>query len=124
MRISDWSSDVCSSDLYEARGENDRYFATLIPLESNVDEQTFFLSQSGAALTDEEPLQGGDPAGFIVRFERTKTGVSASQLGLSISATEHSKEVTRFQARGREFSLVSCDGIFSNKFKSDRKSVV
>src|SRR3546814_4940715 len=29
MRISDWSSDVCSSDLYEYVGENVSYFSTL-----------------------------------------------------------------------------------------------
>src|SRR3546814_16428299 len=76
---------------YEARGENDRYFATLIPLESNVDEQTFFLSQSGAALTDEEPLQGGDPAGFIVRFERTKTRSEERRVGKECVSTCRSR---------------------------------
>ena len=117
------STPICNPALlpyqYEARGENDQYFATLIPLGSKAKEQTFFLSQSGTPLIDEGPLQGGDPAGFIVRFERTETGVSASELGLSIPATEQSKEVTHFQARGRDFSLVSCDGIFSDKFKSE-----
>jgi hypothetical protein len=69
------STLVCNPRLlpyqYEARGENYRYFATLIPLESKARQQTFFLSQSGTPLTDEEPLKGGDPAGFIVKFERT-----------------------------------------------------
>lgn len=104
---------------YEARFENDRYFATLIPLESKTKEQTFFLSMSGTPLTDERSLQGGDPAGSIVKFERTATGVNASELGLSIPAMAASKEVTHFQAWGGEFALVSCNGIFSDKFKSD-----
>jgi hypothetical protein len=117
------STLICNPALlpyqYEARGENDEYFATLIPLESKAKEQVFFLSESDTPLTDRGPLQGGDPAGFIVRFERTETGVSASELGLSIPAAEQSKEVTHFQVQGIDFSLVSCDGIFSDKFKSD-----
>ncbi|MDX1985001.1 MAG: hypothetical protein SFV51_32315 [Bryobacteraceae bacterium] len=117
------STPICNPALlpfqYEVRSNNDRYFATLIPLESKAKKQTFFLSQSVTPLTDAGPLQGGDPAGFIVIFERTETGVSASELELFIPAAQQSREVTRFQARGRDFSLASCDGIFSDKFKSD-----
>lgn len=117
------STLICNPALlpyqYEVRGENDQYFAAFIPFGSKAKEQTFFLSVSDTPLFDEEHLQFGDALGTMVRFERTETGVSASKLGLSIPATEQSKEVTHFQALGTDFSLVSCDGIFSDKFKSD-----
>lgn len=126
--------NVCDRSLlpyqYEVRSENDHYFATLIPIESKGNIQTFFLSETLRPLTDSKPLLGGDPAGGVVTFERTEKGVNASQLGLSITANElsherpstssgKSSEVIRFETGGVEFSLASCDGIFSQRFKSD-----
>src|SRR3546814_14087150 len=41
MRISDWSSDVCSSDLFIARGERARYLAAAVALGFAVAEIDF-----------------------------------------------------------------------------------
>lgn len=127
--------NVCDRSLlpyqYEVRSENDHYFATLIPIESKNDIQTFFLSESSRPLTDRKSIQGGDPAGRIVTFEQTQEGVSASQLGLSLivkepvsksasgASNESLEEVVRFETANVQFSLVSCDAIFSQRFKSD-----
>lgn len=129
------ASVVCDRSLlpyqYEVRSENDHYFATLIPIESMDNTQTFFLSESSRPLTDRKTIQGGDPAGKIVTFEQTERGVRVSQLGLFLAAngldkgsasatsSESPEEINRFETMGARFSLVSCDGIFSKKFKSD-----
>lgn len=129
------NADVCNQSLlpyqYEVRSENDHYFATLIPIESKDHTQTFFLSESSRPLTSQDTIRGGDPTGRIVTFEQTDKGLRASQLGLwhpknaldkdsgPTTSSEDPEEVKRFENVGARFSLVSCDGIFSKRFKSD-----
>jgi hypothetical protein len=116
---------------YEVRSDNSHYFATLIPIEFKGNTQTFFLSENPRPLTNTKSLLGGDPAGWVVTFERTSKGVSVHELGLSLiinqqanknnsdSSADEMDEILKFDTSGEQYSLVSCDGIFSKKFKSD-----
>src|SRR3546814_19878631 len=54
MRISDWSSDVCSSDLIEREGyskfSEKRMFLKYFPAQSCIPQQGFFCNNANAAI--------------------------------------------------------------------------
>src|SRR3546814_6164133 len=70
MRISDWSSDVCSSDLH---GRPDRYAATLPGLAREIALEARALPE--AALCVRQPAFGGEQpsAARLEPIERTET---------------------------------------------------
>jgi hypothetical protein len=110
---------------YEARTDEKLYFATLIPIKSKGNNQSFFLSETTHPMTDLKPIIGGDPTGWVVDFDQTISGIKSTQLGVSMPSSistnriSLSDEITSFKAGNVKYSLVSCDGIFSHRFKSD-----
>lgn len=116
---------------YEVKTVDDRYFATLIPLSSARGRQTFFLSETSDPLTSLEALEGGDPAGGIVVFQRKENDLVSEELGLTLVSFAMNDEtakpsflnpkrgLARFEHDGANYSLVSCDGILSIQFKQD-----
>src|SRR3546814_7031210 len=65
MRISDWSSDVCSSDLHSLR----RNVASLA-LRAKRHGRMDIIAAIGAAVNGEPPLPAPGPEGFIIPVDR------------------------------------------------------
>src|SRR3546814_5047779 len=64
MRISDWSSDVCSSDLYM-----DKFFSLRVPMPPHVsDDMPKFVQK---LLPDDHPLRSGEHIGSQDVLEST-----------------------------------------------------
>lgn len=127
--------ETCDSSLlpyqYEARTDDDHYYATLIPIESGKDTQTFFWSESSGPIFDVRVLRGGDPTGRIVMFRKTSSGIVSTGLNIvtleednvkdwvsEASGTSY-REVTQFKSARTKYTLVSCDGVFSKRFMSE-----
>src|SRR3546814_16707826 len=97
MRISDWSSDVCSSDLWSGRGLQPRWLAELVKQGRKAEEFLIDKVSGGAARK---------PAAKTVRKAASKSKRPAARK----TARKSSKKETA--KRGRKVA------------KRDRKSVV
>jgi hypothetical protein len=115
---------------YRVESGEDYYFATFLPLVPGEGTPEFFVSATSELLTDLKELQGGDPTGQAVTFKREGNYLVARQLGISLklssvpdserpSSSSSSHGIERFVGKGATYTLASCDGILSDKFKKE-----
>lgn len=115
---------------YRVESGGDYYFATFLPLNPGQGTPEFFVSATSELLTNLNELQGGDPIGQTVTFEREGNYLIARQLGVSLklssdshsakpSSSSSSHGIERFVGKGATYTLASCDGILSDKFKQE-----
>lgn len=115
---------------YRVESGEDHYFATFLPLAPGEGTPEFFVSATSELLTDLKELQGGDPIGQTVKFERKGNYLIARQLSVSLklasvpdsekpSSSSSSHGIERFVGKGATYTLASCDGILSDKFKQE-----
>src|SRR3546814_9046629 len=105
MRISDWSSDVCSSDLGEAAGPLQAGLATAAALV--LDQRNGTLAAQMDALPDDE-----DIAGAPSRKDDGRDAVSEARPGSFVdeAALEFANGHGGFAEDGREYVTVIRDG--------------
>src|SRR3546814_14412094 len=97
MRISDWSSDVCSSDLNLARKSQKTQEIKEIKMRPNIDDHDFDVKMKKVF----DFLEEGDKVKMTMRFRGRE--MSHTQLGLNVlqRVAEMTAEVAKVEAHPR-----------------------
>src|SRR3546814_1244015 len=97
MRISDWSSDVCSSDLNQARKTQKTQDIKEIKMRPNIDDHDYETKMKKV----NEFIEDGDKVKITMRFRGRE--LSHGQLGMAVlrRVVDETAEIAKIEAHPR-----------------------